>query len=503
MKLRILTFLTIALLTSAGLHAETFGAVLTGSQEAPNPVTTSGFGNATVTLDAAHTSMTVDLTVFGLSAPITVGHIHEAARGTAGGVRIDLAPATNMTNGRLNRTFTIPQAQGDAIAANPQNFYINMHTSTNPGGEIRGQLTPLDTTITWAGELRGSNEFPPVSSTAVGAFFITLDRSNLMTFDINTGTLVSPTAAHIHTGAVGASGGVRVGLGANAAAFTGNRLRGQVQVPEADATAFRANPAAFYVNVHTTANPGGEIRGQLAPAFEYDIPVAGKVTGANGENFVSDVRIFNPSYTSRAAVLVEYFARGTVANTNATSTIAVDIAPRGTAALDDIGSATQLNAVGTIGAVRVSSSSQLAVSSRIYDDRRARNGGTIGQFVPAVARANGLRRGVLPQLSNDSIARTNIGLFNPNIVPVDVRLELRNAAGTLLGSATLVLPALSQQQNSIGTYFAGVDLSNAPALALSFDASAPIAVYGSVIDGVSADQIFVSALPDPGVAAGQ
>jgi ACT domain-containing protein len=84
-----------------------------------------------------------------------------------------------------------------------------------------------------------------------------------------------------------------------------------------------------------------------------------------------------------------------------------------------------------------------------------------------------------------------------------VRLELRDNAGALVGSNSLTLQALSQQQNSIGTYFPGVDLSNAQNLTLSFDASAAIDAYSSVIDNTSTDPIFVPAQQDAGVAASQ
>ena len=486
------------------LHAERYGAVLTGAQEAPTPVTTNGYGNATVTLDPSHTSLTLDLTVAGLTSPVTLAHIHEAARGVAGGVRVDFNPNANMTNGRISHTYTITKEIGDAIAANPQNYYVNVHTSNFGGGEIRGQLTPLDTTVTYAGELRGANENPPVTTTAVGSFFITLDAANNMTWEINTGGVTSPTLSHIHVGAAGTNGGVVVTFASSAAAFNGRRVTGRATLTTELANQIRANPAGYYVNVHTTANPTGELRGQLVAANEYIIPVAGKVAGANGENFVSDIRIFNPSYTSRATALLEYFQRGTSANESATTSYAVDIPPRGTALLDDAANSAQLNApAGTIGAVRVSSSSQLAVTSAIYDDRRARGGGTIGQFVPAVSRANALRRGVLPQLLADGIMRTNVGIFNPNAWPVDVHFELRDPTGALLGSGTAVLPAFSQQQNPIASYFGGVDTTHAHGLTMSFDAGAPIVVYASVIDGTSADQIMVMAQPDPGVNAAQ
>ena len=82
-----------------------------------------------------------------------------------------------------------------------------------------------------------------------------------------------------------------------------------------------------------------------------------------------------------------------------------------------------------------------------------------------------------------------------------VRLELRDAAGALLGQNIVTLAALSQRQNSITTYFPGVDLSNALNMTMSFDASAPIFAYAAVNDNVSADSSYVAAQPDPGVAA--
>jgi hypothetical protein len=112
---------------------------------------------------------------------------------------------------------------------------------------------------------------------------------------------------------------------------------------------------------------------------------------------------------------------------------------------------------------------------------------------------------VLPQLSNHvteftSGYRTNIGFFNPNTAPVTVRLELRNSDGTLTASSLMTLQALSQQQNPIASYFSGGDITDAANLTLSFDASAPVVAYASVVDNVSANQIFVSAQEDVGVA---
>ena len=497
------------LLSAAAAHAQTFGVVLTPGQETP-PTTSNGFGNATVTLDPTHTQVTVNLTISGLTTPVNNAHIHRGAFGVAGPVVINFSPATNLANGKLNATFAIDKSLGDEIAGNPGNFYINVHTTQNPGGEIRGQLTQLgDATLLFA-ELRGSNEVPPTGSTVVGSSLVTIDNNNVITYEVNIDGLQNPILSHIHKNVAGANGPVVVNFATTASAFSNGRTKGTIQVDPALAADIKANPANYYVNVHTTAFGGGEIRGQLGTAIENDIPVAGNVTTGAGDKFVTDLRIFNPSFTAPAVALVEYLVSGSGGNTNATASQTVVIPARGEAVLDDVTGPNGLNSTGSTGAIRVSSQNQLAVTSNIFNDQRGANKGTFGQFVPAVGRSSELRRGVIPHLANKtrdttnpSGFRTNIGFFNPNQSAVFVRLELRDAAGTLVSQSTVTLAALSQQQNAITQYFPGADLSNASGLTVSFDASAPIIVYGAVNDNVSGDSICVVAQPDPGIAASQ
>ena len=68
------------------------------------------------------------------------------------------------------------------------------------------------------------------------------------------------TMAHIHTGAAGQNGGPVVTL----AAPTDGTSGGCVPVTKEVADALLANPAGYYVNVHTRTFPNGAIRGQLA-----------------------------------------------------------------------------------------------------------------------------------------------------------------------------------------------------------------------------------------------
>jgi hypothetical protein len=108
--------------------------------------------------------------------------------------------------------------------------------------------------------LAGSQEVPPVNTAASGMAEIQLNtNTNVMSWKITYTGLTGPaTAAHIHGPAgPGANAGVVVPFtGANA-----NPIVGQATITPAQYGDLAAG--LWYVNVHTAANPGGEIRGQL------------------------------------------------------------------------------------------------------------------------------------------------------------------------------------------------------------------------------------------------
>lgn len=123
--------------------------------------------------------------------------------------------------------------------------------------------------------LSGANERPNANtSTATGTATVTLTQSSL-TFSISVTGLTSPTAAHIHVGKASVSGGIILGLTPATpptGSFTGVFNSGTVSASDlAGAAVSLASLAALirngdaYINVHTVALPGGEIRGQLVP----------------------------------------------------------------------------------------------------------------------------------------------------------------------------------------------------------------------------------------------
>ena len=108
--------------------------------------------------------------------------------------------------------------------------------------------------------LSGSQEVPPVTTSATGIATVTVNDDMTVSVSVTTTGIVA-TAAHIHMAPAGQNGGVIVPFtktGDNTwSAAPGAKLT------EAQYAAFKAGNT--YVNVHSAANPGGEIRGQIRP----------------------------------------------------------------------------------------------------------------------------------------------------------------------------------------------------------------------------------------------
>lgn len=113
------------------------------------------------------------------------------------------------------------------------------------------------TTSMFTTTLSGSNENPANASTATGNAMLMLDEASKKATITGSFTGVTATAAHIHGPAARtANAGVLIPL-----TITGNNLAGAADLTDAQIADLKAG--LWYVNVHSAAFPGGEIRGQL------------------------------------------------------------------------------------------------------------------------------------------------------------------------------------------------------------------------------------------------
>jgi hypothetical protein len=108
--------------------------------------------------------------------------------------------------------------------------------------------------------LYGAQESPPVNTSAEGSGTITVQEDGSISGRIRTSG-VQATAAHIHMGNAGRNGKVIIPL-KRTSENTWEVPEGAKLTPE-QLKAYKA--FGLYVNVHSAAHKGGEIRGQLGP----------------------------------------------------------------------------------------------------------------------------------------------------------------------------------------------------------------------------------------------
>lgn len=108
--------------------------------------------------------------------------------------------------------------------------------------------------------LSGSQEVPPVTTAAAGSGNITVNADKAVSGNVTTSGLVG-VAAHIHDGAPGKNGPVIVPL--TKTSDNSWTVPAGAKFNDAQYESYKAGN--LYVNVHTAANKGGEIRGQLKP----------------------------------------------------------------------------------------------------------------------------------------------------------------------------------------------------------------------------------------------
>ena len=182
----------------------------------------------------------------------TAAHIHGPANEGENG---DVVFVFDNPQGPMVGSFSLTEDQ-EADLLNGL-YYVNVHSDAFPSGELRGQILGVTSLST---RLSGDQEVPPVETDALGfgsVFYNSTDR--VLTVHIVHTLLNNVTGAHIHGPApAGENGGVVFALDVGLVTITGEFTL----TPEQEGDLLNG---LYYINIHTDANPGGELRGQILP----------------------------------------------------------------------------------------------------------------------------------------------------------------------------------------------------------------------------------------------
>ena len=129
---------------------------------------------------------------------------------------------------------------------------------------MAGCASEMERSTSLRADLSGAQEVPPAATSARGSGAMTYNAATKqLNWNISYTGLSGPaTAAHFHgPAATGANAGVAVPIGGAGMSSPASGSATLTDVQAADLLAGR-----WYVNIHTAANPGGEIRGQVMKA---------------------------------------------------------------------------------------------------------------------------------------------------------------------------------------------------------------------------------------------
>lgn len=235
-------------------------AVLDGASEMP-AVENAGTGIAIMKYDPAANSLEYRITVvLPPGDSLTAAHFHRGLPGQNGSP----VHVIKFLDGQWTATGTWTSISPDDMQALlAGGIYVNVHTNTNPNGQLRAQVAPIPNLS--AQELSPAMEVPAVSgSNGTGKCGIWLDPTLTRAYyHLEWDSLSAPpVGAHFHRASKGTNGPVVKAIDLPSSPANSGTADGVWDGLTADdVTDLRSG--RFYVNIHTSNNPNGEVRGQI------------------------------------------------------------------------------------------------------------------------------------------------------------------------------------------------------------------------------------------------
>ncbi len=282
-------------------------AIVAGGGTLAKPST--GYGVSTLWLNNTMDTLRYNVLYTGLTSNAAAAHFHNGEPNQSGGVVKELTPNNNMLTGMWTKNDAVSPLTPVLISELLKgSLYFVVHTDSNPGGEIRGQVFRL-AREGFIAELNGAQA--TTNSGAQGTAIATFDRdrTNLHTMLAFDGLQGTVTAGHIHYGKKGESGGVALDLDP----FTNNGSYKYSPFNNGISIAMRRNDST-YVNIHTTSFANGEIRGQLMRYYRISSATEDTTTSTGvAENSLlnSIPQLFPNPVQSEASVMLNSKVSGT------------------------------------------------------------------------------------------------------------------------------------------------------------------------------------------------
>jgi hypothetical protein len=231
-----------------------FTAVIDGAQEG-TPSLATGVGKFVLSDDEL--TLTYKITFTGLSASESGAHIHSDAEG--GAAVSDLASGTPKVGRWLS---TDAQAMTPARVADLKAglLYVNIHSTSYPAGEIRGQILPTACTETcYAAIINGENAGTQSPGTGFARLALNHTETELAYWVEFSGLFFPEVASHIHNAAEGGIAVRPLGPGSPKAGVW--KFTDSLALTPARVQALKNG--LFFVNIHSSFYIGGEIMGDV------------------------------------------------------------------------------------------------------------------------------------------------------------------------------------------------------------------------------------------------
>jgi len=265
-----------------------FGSFLIGTEEVP-AVNSSGAGAAFFSLSPDGKSLNFEVRVANTTG-IIFAHLHNAAEGENGPVVVTLIPAQDpsglengvVVEGMIKMEDLSGPLDGKMISdlvreINMGRIYVNIHTSSFPSGELRGQVSMVqpNNNDNFTIKLSGLNEFPAVETDATGVAIFRFNKKNSsVEFQVNVDNISDIRFSHIHLAEPGANGPVVVTLDGEKregpvegvyvkGTLTSESLGGKLMGGDLMILREAMRTSYAYVNVHSDLFPSGELRGNF------------------------------------------------------------------------------------------------------------------------------------------------------------------------------------------------------------------------------------------------